>query len=328
MKIGFLSLPVSGHPHPMTALARRLQSRGNEVVFVGVPDTEACVCAADLAFLPYGEDQYPPGSIARIIAPVARMSGLDVLKYTLEAISPGLLETALRDLPGKLAETGVQGLVIDNTYFFAELVPMSLDLPFVQIWPVLPSHPSGAAPPLFAGWPHDTTPETLARNAEGMTQFRGFLAPMMPIAQGLRRQCGPGHRLGGPRRDELQAGRDARRRPGSSTTRTSPGPTSSTTRARSMTTEAGSRCRSPGRSWTAGRSSMLRWGRSSTVEIPFIERSSERWGDFKRFRSCSRSARARASTTSARSRRTRSSSRSPRRSRCSSGRRSASPMPG
>jgi UDP:flavonoid glycosyltransferase YjiC (YdhE family) len=40
MKIGFVSMPFSGHLNPMTALARRLQSRGNEVVFIGVPDDE------------------------------------------------------------------------------------------------------------------------------------------------------------------------------------------------------------------------------------------------------------------------------------------------
>jgi zeaxanthin glucosyltransferase len=38
MKIGSISLPVTGHLNPMTALARKLQSRKHEVVFIGVPD--------------------------------------------------------------------------------------------------------------------------------------------------------------------------------------------------------------------------------------------------------------------------------------------------
>ena len=190
MKIAFLSLPVSGHLNPMTALARRLQSRGNEVVFLGVPDAEVFARAADLTFLPYGEDRYPPGSIARICAPVSRMVGLEVLKYSLEVILPGLLEVALSDLPGELAEADLQGLVIDTVYFFAPLVPMGMDLPFVQIWNVLPSHPSGATPPSIFSWPHETTPEALARNAEGMTQYSGFLAPMVPIAQAYADEVG------------------------------------------------------------------------------------------------------------------------------------------
>jgi hypothetical protein len=33
MKLGFVSMPVTGDLNPMTALARKLQSRGNEVVY-------------------------------------------------------------------------------------------------------------------------------------------------------------------------------------------------------------------------------------------------------------------------------------------------------
>ena len=53
MKIGFVSIPISGHLNPMTALARKLQSRGNEVVFIGVPDVEPFAHAAGLDFVPF-----------------------------------------------------------------------------------------------------------------------------------------------------------------------------------------------------------------------------------------------------------------------------------
>jgi zeaxanthin glucosyltransferase len=52
MKVAFLSLPLTGHLNPMAALARKLQSRGHEVVFIGVPDIERVVRAADLDFAP------------------------------------------------------------------------------------------------------------------------------------------------------------------------------------------------------------------------------------------------------------------------------------
>ena len=65
MKIGFLSLPLTGHLNPMTALARKLQSRGHEVVFIGVPDIEPVVHPADLDFVSFCESEYPPGSIAK-----------------------------------------------------------------------------------------------------------------------------------------------------------------------------------------------------------------------------------------------------------------------
>jgi zeaxanthin glucosyltransferase len=44
MKVGFVSMPLSGHLNPMTALARRLQSQGNDVVLFGVPDVEPNSC--------------------------------------------------------------------------------------------------------------------------------------------------------------------------------------------------------------------------------------------------------------------------------------------
>jgi zeaxanthin glucosyltransferase len=52
MKIGFRSLPLTGHLNPMTALARKLQSRGHETVFIGVPDIEPVVRAGELDFVP------------------------------------------------------------------------------------------------------------------------------------------------------------------------------------------------------------------------------------------------------------------------------------
>ncbi|HXM05008.1 MAG TPA: hypothetical protein VN939_20515, partial [Chthoniobacterales bacterium] len=78
MKIGFLSLPLTGHLNPMIALARRLQSRGHEIVFIGVSDIEPVVRAGELDFVPFAENEYPLGSIAKKWRPVANLQGLDV----------------------------------------------------------------------------------------------------------------------------------------------------------------------------------------------------------------------------------------------------------
>jgi zeaxanthin glucosyltransferase len=75
MKIAFVNLPLSGHLNPMRALARRLQSRGNEVVFFGVPDVEPFARAAGLDFVPYGEAEYPVGSIDKVYSSVATRGG-------------------------------------------------------------------------------------------------------------------------------------------------------------------------------------------------------------------------------------------------------------
>jgi len=66
----------------MTALARRLQARGHDVVFFGVPDVEPFARAAGLTFVSFCENEYPAGAVAEIFKPVANLHGIDVVTYT------------------------------------------------------------------------------------------------------------------------------------------------------------------------------------------------------------------------------------------------------
>jgi len=182
MKIGFLSLPVTGHLNSMTGLARKLQSRGHEVVFIGVPDTERAIRAADLHFVPFCESEYPPGSIDKSWGAVANLHGLDVIRYTARVLVPELLSAALKHLPGKLAETGVEALVLDSLYF-VEIVPIHLRVPYVLIWSVLHLDFSGATPLGLYSWPHETTPEAMARNMSGLQTFGELRGPVLASAQ-------------------------------------------------------------------------------------------------------------------------------------------------
>jgi zeaxanthin glucosyltransferase len=190
MKIGFLSLPLTGHLNPMTALARKLQSRGHEVVFIGVPDIESVVRAADLEFVPFCEREYPLGTVANTWSAVANLHGLDVLRYTCRKLTPGLVKAALEHLPGKIAESGVDSLVLDTAYRFLEIVPMSLGLPYVQIWNVLHFDVSGSTPLMAYSWPYETSPEALARNVSGLQILRELREPMMPIVRSYAERNG------------------------------------------------------------------------------------------------------------------------------------------
>lgn len=190
MKIGFVSMPLTGHLNPMTALARKLESRGNEVVFMGVPDVEPIVRAANLNFVPYGEKEYPVGSIAKGYGMVAKLHGLDVTRYSLREVSPGLLRAGLEHLPQKLAETGVEALVLDTIYFLLELVPMRMGMPYAQIWNVLHLDFSGLTPSFLFSWPHTTTPEAVARNLEGLKTTGEMLAPVFAVAKPYAEKAG------------------------------------------------------------------------------------------------------------------------------------------
>src|SRR5262249_58492382 len=102
MKIGFVSLPVAGHLNPMTALARGLQARGHEVVFIGVPDVEPFARGAGLSFVPFCENEYPAGSMAGLYAPVSKFHGLDVARWSVRERLCGLFSAGAKHLPQKL----------------------------------------------------------------------------------------------------------------------------------------------------------------------------------------------------------------------------------
>jgi hypothetical protein len=190
MKIGFVSLPVVGHLNPMTALARRFQSRGHEVVFIGVPDVEPFARGAGLKFVPYCENEYPAGSIARLYAPVSQLHGLEVTRWSIREGLTGLFTAGSKQLPRTLAETRVEALVIDTIHAFLELVPMSLGMPYAQVWNVLPSDLSGATPPCFFSWPHESTPEARVRNRNGVEMAAEMFAPLIPLAMSYAEEVG------------------------------------------------------------------------------------------------------------------------------------------
>jgi zeaxanthin glucosyltransferase len=190
MRIGFLSLPLSGHLNPMTALARKLQARGNDVVFISVPDAEPELRAAGLKFVPFCEEEYPTGSIAGHWSSVAKLQGEEVLRHSSRELLPGICKAALEHLPEKIAETGVEALVFDKIYFYLELVAMSMGIPYVDVWAVLHVDFSGYTPSCLFSWPHETTPEAFARNAEGLKVAGEVLAPLAEVAKPYAEKAG------------------------------------------------------------------------------------------------------------------------------------------
>jgi zeaxanthin glucosyltransferase len=190
MKIGFVSMPLSGHLNPMTALARKLRSRGNEVVFFGVPDVEPFARAAGLDFVPYGEAEYPVGSIDKVYSSVATMRGFEVVRHSCMDLNPDLTRVAFEYLADKITTTGVEALVIDTVHFFIELVPLSMSIPYIHVWNVLHLDFSGATPPSLFSGSLDTSPEGLNRNAVHLHKLGEILGPMADIARSYAEKVG------------------------------------------------------------------------------------------------------------------------------------------
>ena len=183
MRIGFACMPLTGHLNPMCALARTLQSRGNDVVFFGVPDAAPAVRAAHLPFVSFGEKEYPAGSIDHAWRGISTLHGEDVARYTLGKLVPGLMTAAFEHLPQRLTETGVEAMVLDILYSYLELVPLQLAMPYTHISPHPFLDPTGSIPPHFFSWAHDPSPEAVARNREGLRTVGALLAPVLGIAR-------------------------------------------------------------------------------------------------------------------------------------------------
>jgi zeaxanthin glucosyltransferase len=190
MKLGFVSLPFTGHLNAMTALARKMRSRGHEVVFIGIPDIEPAIRSAGLAFIPYCENEFPAGSLDRYIAPMSRLHGLAAVENTNLHLTPHLAKAAFEHLPRLIKEIGVEALVIDTLHRFLELIPMSLNIPCIHIWTTLHIDGTGTTPACIYDWPHEDTPEARTRNLEGLRKLGGMASPSLNLAKAYAEKAG------------------------------------------------------------------------------------------------------------------------------------------
>jgi zeaxanthin glucosyltransferase len=164
MKLGFICLNLPGHLNPMTALARQLQERNHEVVFLYSTNANGLPC------LP-GDDRDP---INENRPEVSKLQGDDALRFSL-----GLLvqrtEAMLKSMPAMLEAAAVDALVIDPIQFYAELAPMNLGIPYIHVAVAMHCDYSGYTPLCIYGDRHQRTPEALARNRKGVARFAEML---------------------------------------------------------------------------------------------------------------------------------------------------------
>src|SRR5215469_14306590 len=190
MRIGFLSLPVPGHLNPMTALARKVQSRGHDVVFISLADAAPFVEAAGLPFVPCSEAAYPAGSLGKLVRRLSELAGEEALHFTVNAMMKGYTASLFESLPNTLSKTGVDGIVLDQYHPYVELIPIHLGMPFVHVSNALHVDYTGRTPICFVDWPHETGVDALARNMEGVRRARVLLEPVTATAQTYARKVG------------------------------------------------------------------------------------------------------------------------------------------
>ena len=165
MKIGVISLNLPGHLNPMTALARQLQTRGHEVVFLYQSSANGLPC------IPADERD----EVNATRPAVSKLAGWEALAFYCGIIAKGT-EKILECLPQMVERAGIDALVLDPHQFFVELGAMKLGLPYVSVAVAFYLDYSGYTPFGAYSWPHETTPEAFARNRKGVADFTRLIA--------------------------------------------------------------------------------------------------------------------------------------------------------
>jgi len=175
MKIAFVVPNAPGHLNPMTTLARRLQSRNHDVVVMSSRGAAPLVRAADLSFVPCGDEELPAERLNELLGQLSKLQGQEAADFTMR-VAAVVAEAMLKSLLKILPETEVDGVILDAVLFYVELAPMRLAIPYIHVSNALHFDYSGHTPLCMYDWPHETTPTALARNREGVAKFAKILA--------------------------------------------------------------------------------------------------------------------------------------------------------
>src|SRR5215831_6957514 len=169
-RIGILSFSSPGHYYPLTALGRRLQGRGHEVVYFQVADLERPIRAAGLEFRQIGREDFPPGSIRARDEELGRLKGRAALRCSLRGIKRKAA-MLFRDAPAAVREEGVDSLIVDQIEMAGGTVAEHLGLPFVSAAAALPVNLDPSVPPVTLPWAHRTGVRARLRNWFGNTIY-------------------------------------------------------------------------------------------------------------------------------------------------------------
>ena len=188
-RIGILSFSAPGHYYPLTALGRRLQARGHEVVYFQVADLERPIRAAGLEFRQIGREDFPPGALRARDEEVGKLKGLAALRCGLRGIDRKAM-MVFRDAPAAIRDEGVDSLIVDQIEMAGGTVAEHLGLPFVSAAAALPINTDASIPPCHFAWSHRAGVQARLRNWLGNAAFEWTLSGILRTINRQRRAWG------------------------------------------------------------------------------------------------------------------------------------------
>ena len=174
----------------MLALARRLQTRGHQIVFHGIADMEQAVSASGLQFTPIGQEVQPRGWLSECLFQLSSLNGMDALQGFVEKVSAPLLESALTELPARFKAEGVEAVVVDAGFALVELAPISMKLPYAQVWAIMHRHPAGLMPLPYFTDSYEDSPEARERYRQGAEEIAAYGAALAGPASAFLQETG------------------------------------------------------------------------------------------------------------------------------------------
>lgn len=187
-RIGAFCFPGTGHINPMTALARRLQQRGHEVVIFGIADTEAQVRAAGIEFCLIGENDYPPGTLQELDRRLGKLKGLATFRFTVERVK-NTARMVVRDGPEAVRRAHLDAMMVDEAEM-GGTVAEYLGLPYVSIAFFPPLVQDDRIPPFCFGWSAGQGWWNRLRNRLGYRMLSRAAAPVFATVNAQRRAWG------------------------------------------------------------------------------------------------------------------------------------------
>lgn len=177
-RIGFFTLPHTGHLYPATALGRKLSERGHEVVFFSAVTAKAIIRTAGLSFYPFPKQtvyEFPENKWFR--SDLAKTLQGQIF-YTRMVLAEG---------PDALKEAEIDAVVVDQLDFATGTVAELLHLPFINLSIIPPIYLGGDTPPICFGWRSHTDLVSQARNHTGNLLFSLFFAPVLAAVNRQRK---------------------------------------------------------------------------------------------------------------------------------------------
>jgi zeaxanthin glucosyltransferase len=183
-RLGAFCFPGTGHINPMTALARRLEQRGHQVVIFGIADAEARVRAAGIEFHLIGQQNYPPGTLRKLDRQLSELKGLTAFRFTVDRLKNSA-QMILRDGPEAIRRANINALLVDEADMGGN-VAEHLGLPFISIAFFPPLVHDDRIPAFCFGWPAGQNALSRIRNRLGFRLLSQIAAPILAVVNHQR----------------------------------------------------------------------------------------------------------------------------------------------